>query len=455
MKHLKAFPIIAFVLAAVWFANAQAPQRQSYGPVSQGAVLAIPNAAGSQAASFEYLFSATPGAVSITIQGCMRGSNPNPGAVGTCDAAADTYAGTANSVRSPSFSKVYDTFLITVTTLTNATLTVNTTVVVSKAGTASGGSGSGTITANSGIAGANAYYPSAGGSTTISPTSGLSYDSVGNATLAQGTITVSTPAFSHTGTWNAGGVAFTNWISNITCTAAATASIAQGLGVAGTTWQYKFNGATCTNPQLLVPDGTSTNPSIAPSTGVGNGIFFQGASNNVIINAVNSFAVQTNGTNIARYTATGKLFGSGMGLCWSSNTNPFSAGADTCLSRPAAGVTSADTGTVGNGSGVMRAAAFRSSGTAAALTGTGACATFGAQTGGSTMGQSSCASATAASTLTITPGTTAPNGWVCYVQDETTRANLFQQTSHTTTACTLTATSVTQNDVFVFSAMQY
>jgi hypothetical protein len=55
----------------------------------------------------------------------------------------------------------------------------------------------------------------------------------------------------------------------------------------------------------------------------------------------------------------------------------------------------------------------------------------------------------AASTLTITPGTTAPNGRVCYVQDQATRANLLQQTSNTTTSCTLTATSITQNDVFV------
>jgi hypothetical protein len=94
-------------------------------------------------------------------------------------------------------------------------------------------------------------------------------------------------------------------------------------------------------------------------------------------------------------------------------------------------------------------------GTAAALTGTGACATFSGQVGGKWAGSAACASATAASTLTITPGLTAPNGWICSVYDETTRANLFQQTSHSATACVLTATSVTQNDVFVFSAIAY
>lgn len=95
------------------------------------------------------------------------------------------------------------------------------------------------------------------------------------------------------------------------------------------------------------------------------------------------------------------------------------------------------------------------SGVTAALTGTGACATITTQTGGEWAGRATCTAATAASTLTITPGTTAPNGWVCAVQDQTTRANLLQQTSTTATACTLTATSITQNDVFVFTAIAF
>jgi hypothetical protein len=94
-------------------------------------------------------------------------------------------------------------------------------------------------------------------------------------------------------------------------------------------------------------------------------------------------------------------------------------------------------------------------GTAAGLTGTGACATIATQTGGSWAGSAKCTGTTGASTLTITPGTTAPNGWICSVNDETTRANLFQQTSHSATACTVTVTSVTQNDVFVFKAVAF
>jgi hypothetical protein len=96
--------------------------------------------------------------------------------------------------------------------------------------------------------------------------------------------------------------------------------------------------------------------------------------------------------------------------------------------------------------------AIIATGTSPVITGTGACATHGAVTGGAWVGSSSCTAATAASTLTLTFSPTAPAGWTCTVQDETTRANLFQQTSHTTTTAVFTATSVTQNDVFVFDA---
>src|SRR6267142_7158246 len=122
-KFTRALICILSVYILTVASLAQAPQRDQYGPLSQGDTRNIPNVAGSQAVSFEYVFSATPGAVSITIQGCMRGKDGKPGQVGTCDAAVDTYAVAANSIRSPTFTKVYDTFLITVGTLTGATVT--------------------------------------------------------------------------------------------------------------------------------------------------------------------------------------------------------------------------------------------------------------------------------------------------------------------------------------------
>ena len=97
-------------------------------------------------------------------------------------------------------------------------------------------------------------------------------------------------------------------------------------------------------------------------------------------------------------------------------------------------------------------------GTKAALTGTGACLTadITTQTGGSWAGSAKCTNTTGASTFTITPGTTAPNGWNCNgTKDMTTPANILNQTSNSATSCTLTASSITANDIIVFSAVAY
>jgi hypothetical protein len=149
---------------------------------------------------------------------------------------------------------------------------------------------------------------------------------------------------------------------------------------------------------FAVPDGGTGSPSIQRSAASNTGFYFIG----------NSPAIDVGGTNTAFFNALG-----------------------------------------------LNTLGMQSSGTAAALTGTGACATITTQTGGAWSGRATCTGATAASTLTITPGTTATNGWICQVQDQTTRANALQQTSTTTTACTLTATSVTQNDVIVFTAFAF
>lgn len=221
-----------------------------------------------------------------------------------------------------------------------------------KTGTGGGG-GSGTVNANSGIAGAVAFYTAAGGSTTVGPTSGLSVDAVGNMTLVQGTITVSTPAFSQTGTWNAGGVVFTNSLYNITCTAAAANSIALGLGVAGTTWQFQYAAANCASPILLLPAGTAAHPSVSVGTD-GNGLYSNGA--NTVGIAVGGGAAITIATNdVVSFTsdintATGRIKANTFGTqtnCAANGTaaNPSvvsctaaSAGSFSCS-------TSASTGT--------------------------------------------------------------------------------------------------------------
>jgi len=135
-----------------------------------------------------------------------------------------------------------------------------------------GAAGSGTVTNTAGnLTSGNVAIGN--GTNDLKVDSALSTNGAGAQTDAQGTITTSQPLMSHTVTWNAAGVAFTNWLSNITCTAAATGSIAQGFGVAGTTWQFKFNGANCTNPQLLAPAGSSANVTYSVNAETNTGMY--------------------------------------------------------------------------------------------------------------------------------------------------------------------------------------
>jgi hypothetical protein len=80
------------------------------------------------------------------------------------------------------------------------------------------------------------------------------------------------------------------------------------------------------------------------------------------------------------------------------------------------------------------------------------CGVVGSQAGNGfagsfTAGQAACVAA-------ITPGETAPNGWLCTAYDFTHTADLFVQTVKSTTACTVSGT-VTSGDVIQFSATPY
>jgi len=92
-------------------------------------------------------------------------------------------------------------------------------------------------------------------------------------------------------------------------------------------------------------------------------------------------------------------------------------------------------------------------GTAPTITGTGACASVSSQKGG-WAGQISCTGTTGASTLIITPGSTAPNGWSCWASD-VTHTLAGSQSAVSTTACTMTFTSVSASDVLTFGAIAY
>lgn len=176
---------------------------------------------------------------------------------------------------------------------------------------------------------------------------GVTTNGTGALNYAQGTITSSTPFINHTVTFNSGAVAFLNFLSNITCTASATGSVAAGWGIGGNQWQMKYGAANCSAPQLLLPFGTSSsNPSIGSSTQIGTGINFGNGSATVDI---------ISNTNPVMRFANNQIFGgANAAIGWSSNTNPTGANQDTAFSRKAAGVVATDTTTAGNEAGLFR-----------------------------------------------------------------------------------------------------
>ena len=102
-------------------------------------------------------------------------------------------------------------------------------------------------------------------------------------------------------------------------------------------------------------------------------------------------------------------------------------------------------------SGVMSAPGYTSIGTTFTVSG---CGTSTGLTGGSTAGQFTGGSATC--TPVITTNLTAPHGYSCWMNDQTTATALFRQTANTTTTITFTAAgTVGATDVINFGCMEY
>ena len=93
------------------------------------------------------------------------------------------------------------------------------------------------------------------------------------------------------------------------------------------------------------------------------------------------------------------------------------------------------------------------SGAPPTLSGTGACATITDQIGGKWSGNFACTSKTGPSTVVITPGFTAPNGWNCSASDQTANTAM-PQSANSTTSCTIKGT-VKTNDILTFTATAY
>ena len=108
-----------------------------------------------------------------------------------------------------------------------------------------------------------------------------------------------------------------------------------------------------------------------------------------------------------------------------------------------------------NGTGLVEASSgLAAIGSAPTLSGTGACASISTELGGSWAGSLKCTGSTGASTVTITPGVTAPNGWSCSSSD-VTAGEAGAQSASSTAACTVKFSSVTSGDVLTFTAVAF
>lgn len=225
-------------------------------------------------------------------------------------------------------------------------------------------------------------------------------------TSTQGTITTSTPFLTHTATWNAAGVAFTNIFSNVTDTASATGSLLMDLQVgsaskfsitkagaitaagnvgsggnvtAGASSSFKWSGRSlltssadgsfrctdstaATNCATTLGSGTFTGAvGFSDGTVGAPGIKFTSQTGGWFSRGIDGIWAYGNGTTnlIQLYTAQGIAMQRDLTFEWSSS-DPTNAATDTGIARGSAGVVNVTTGS-GAGTGSLTAKNITSS----------------------------------------------------------------------------------------------
>lgn len=122
----------------------------------------------------------------------------------------------------------------------------------------------------------------------------------------------------------------------------------------------------------------------------------------------------------------------------------------TCAFLSHSGAGAMTLGTTNSGTdGTLQMSALVAGGATPTLTGT---CTTGTKVGGQNAG--SFLATCSAQTVIMTFATTAPNGWACVAQDQTTSTDTLKQTANGATSCTLTGTTAA-SDKIVFSATAY
>ena len=212
---------------------------------------------------------------------------------------------------------------------------------------------------------------------------------------------------------------------------------------------YNNSGAFASNADMVYISGdrelaTRGMEAVSGVSGGGNVSFSWGGSNGEAFADANAFLIafwnQGGGVRVAA-ALNSFLYGWVPG---GDITQPL----DTSVARDAAGVVQINSGTAAAYS-ELKLRSIVLGGSAPALTGT---CTTGSQTGANTAGTFT--ATCTAQTVIITFAFTAPTGWICNAHDQSTPADALNQTSSTTTSCTLTGTTVAA-DRISFNAVAY
>lgn len=227
--------------------------------------------------------------------------------------------------------------------------------------------------------------------------------------------------------------------------------------VGGATNLTNANAVTCTASAGVLKEcgGSNTIAGGLTSTGLGN-IDNSGNTSNDI-NAGRNF-------NGKQFQSDTGVFGCGLnfvgctvrsssGYSWSSTT--LSSGTiDTTMYRAAAGVVEINAGTAAGTGGSARLASIQSAGTKFTTSGCSVSSTTGGATSGKfTLGANTCS---VIITMNGATGLTAPNGWSCRANDQTTAAGnttLYFSSNNATTATLSVPATAGTTDVIDFACM--
>jgi hypothetical protein len=191
------------------------------------------------------------------------------------------------------------------------------------------------------------------------------------------------------------------------------------------------NGGVTVISNLFI-GGTAANGQNLISIGAGQSAFVSG----------NNFQFALNGVSIGQQVQL--TLGANQ---WHSVSNFLSG-------TPAAGCVTAPSNTTSCYGALATVAPPVAAGPLPTLTGTGACTTITAQKGGNWSGQATCTGPTGPTTLTITPGVTAPTALQCHGSDAT-HSVPGAQSGISASTCTLSFPNVTSNDTITFTLTSY